>query len=97
MNDFPLAPLRLTAAQAGFRAREQLGDLTGLKAHTIAAIHPVPEGWRIAVDVVERSAVPDAQDLMATFEVHLSPDGELQSYSRKRRFLRKDIHIGEES
>ena len=41
-------------------------------------------GWKVLVEVLEREAIPDTQDLIGRYELSLSEDGELQGYSQVR-------------
>ncbi|MFB6167698.1 MAG: gas vesicle protein GvpO, partial [Haloferacaceae archaeon] len=38
-------------------------------------------GWRAVFEVVERSAVPDTQDIIGRYEVYLSATGEVEEYA----------------
>jgi hypothetical protein len=52
-------------------------------------------GWRAVFEVVERSAVPDTQDMIGRYELHLSPTGDVQEYSLQQRFKRSALQGGE--
>ena len=45
-------------------------------------------GWRVAVEVLELERIPSTTDVMATYEVRLDDEGELQGYRRVHRYLR---------
>jgi hypothetical protein len=49
------------------------------------------DGWRAVFEVVERSAVPDTQDMIGRYELHLSPSGDVQEYSLQQRFKRSEL------
>ena len=52
-------------------------------------------GWRAVFEVVERSAVPDTQDMIGRYELRLSPSGDVQEYSLQQRFKRSELQGGE--
>jgi hypothetical protein len=52
-------------------------------------------GWRAVFEVVERSAVPDTQDIIGRYELLLSPSGEIQEYSLQQRFKRSELQGSE--
>lgn len=51
-------------------------------------------GWRAVFEVVERSAVPDTQDMIGRYELQLSPSGDVQEYSLQQRFKRSELQGG---
>jgi Gas vesicle synthesis protein GvpO. len=48
-------------------------------------------GWRALFEVVERSAVPDTQDIIGRYELHLSRTGTVKEYSLQQRFKRSEL------
>lgn len=52
-------------------------------------------GWRAVFEVVERSAVPDTQDIIGRYELFLSSSGEVREYSLQQRFKRSELQNGE--
>jgi hypothetical protein len=48
-------------------------------------------GWRALFEVVERSAVPDTQDIIGRYELHLSGTGAVEEYSLQQRFKRSEL------
>jgi len=71
-------------------AKEQLSDLTGLKAGTVSGMSRDGDIWNITVEMIEMTRIPTAQDVLATYECKVSADGNLESYKRTRRYLRGD-------
>ncbi|MFF7093871.1 gas vesicle protein [Streptomyces rubradiris] len=69
-------------------AREQLTELTGLVPEAVTSFEQTADGWSLEVEVVEIDRVPDTMSVMATYQVDLSPDGELEGYRRVRRYER---------
>ncbi|MEU9896259.1 gas vesicle protein [Streptomyces phaeochromogenes] len=69
-------------------ARTQLAELTGMEAETVSSFERTEDGWNLEVEVLEVSRVPDTMSLLASYEVSLSPQGELTGYRRVRRYER---------
>jgi hypothetical protein len=76
------------------RAKEQLAQLTGLKAGTVSALSKDEEGWHVTVDVIEMKYVPDTKDVLAAYETLLDNEGNLLSYQRTRRYRRDQVTEG---
>lgn len=47
-------------------------------------------GWKVLVEVLERKAVPDSQDLIGIYEVILGARGEILGYKRTKVRHRTD-------
>jgi len=54
---------------------------------TVIGIEEADGEWRVTVEVVERRAVPDSQDLLGRYEVRLNVEGELLGW--RQRMVRK--------
>lgn len=58
----------------------------------ITTVEPTDDGgWRAVFEVVERSAVPDTQDLIGRYELTLSGTGDVEEYSLLQRFKRSEL------
>lgn len=66
------------------------GKLIGHEFDGVSEISPMDEGWRAVVEVIERSAVPDTQDIIGRYEIELDEDGVVQGYRRLGRYRRGD-------
>lgn len=69
--------------------REELRRLTGLKLSSTVETAKSDEGWRVCVEMVEKSSIPDGMDVLATYEVLLDAEGQVLEF--KRKGLRKRI------
>ncbi len=80
------------------KAREQLGDMTGLElGSTLSAVKDDEGVWRVALEAVEKKSLPDSQDILATYEVSLDDGGNVTDFSRTRMRKRGDTFTpGEE-
>jgi hypothetical protein len=71
------------------RAREELVELTGLEAEGVTALEQEEDGaWRVTVEMLELSRIPETDDMLGSYEVELDEDGEILSYRRLRRYSR---------
>ncbi len=69
-------------------ARTQLAELTGMEAESVSSFERTEDGWQLEVEVLEVSRIPDTMSLLASYEVSLSPQGDLTGYRRVRRYER---------
>lgn len=66
------------------------GDLIGRPFDGVTEVTATQEGWHAIVEVVERRAVPDTQDVIGRYEIELDEDGVIQGYRRLDRYRRGD-------
>jgi cobalamin biosynthesis protein CobT len=48
-------------------------------------------GWRTLVELVERSAIPDTQDIIGRYEITLDHSGSVEGYELRERYQRGDM------
>jgi Gas vesicle synthesis protein GvpO len=77
-----------TAAQ---HAARFVARLSGRRPESVISIERKDEEWRVGVEVVEVSRIPDTADILAVYEVRLDADGDLISYRRMRRYARGQL------
>ncbi|MCW3065731.1 MAG: gas vesicle protein [Solirubrobacterales bacterium] len=76
-------------------ARQQVSEMTGLQSGTVTGLDRAGEDrWVVTVEVVELARVPDTMDVMGTFEVTLSEEGELVALRRSGRRRRSQTDQG---
>jgi len=80
-----------TGPKIAQRAREQLAQLTGLKPETVSALSKDEEGWHVTVEFVELKRIPEATDVLASYQALLDDEGNLLRYQRTRRYLRGEV------
>jgi Gas vesicle synthesis protein GvpO len=74
------------------KAREQVKELAGVHAETVSGLVPDGDhGWVVTVEAVELPRVPNTMDLMGTYEVTLSEEGELRGFRRVGRYTRAAV------
>lgn len=64
------------------QAKEELSTLTGLQPSTVLGIVKEGEEWIVTMEMVEKKSIPDAMDVLGTYEVRLNSDGELLNFNR---------------
>lgn len=67
-------------------------ELIGYDLESIVGVARDDEGWQVTVEVVERGAVPDTQDIIGQYEVDLDDDQTVTGFRRVDRFRRGDMH-----
>lgn len=78
-------------AEVARAARRQLGELTGRQPESVLGLHKDDDGWKVTVEVVELSRVPNSTDLLGCYVVALDGQGELVGYERVRRYQRGQV------
>jgi hypothetical protein len=53
--------------------------------------HGKEDGWVVTVEVLELERVPNTMDLLATYCVELSEDGDVLGFERRRRYHRAAV------
>ena len=78
----------VSPADAARIARGHLAQLTGRPIESVLGLHRDDDGWKVTVEVVELSRIPNSTDLLGCYVVEVDDDGELVGYSRNRRYHR---------
>jgi hypothetical protein len=73
------------------RAKEVLPGLMNRELSGVTGVAKTEEGWRVDLEVVERKAVPDTQDVLGVYEVSLDDSGQVKGYARTRVRRRMDL------
>jgi gas vesicle protein GvpO len=79
---------RLSASELGAAALATVRELTGYEPEAVIAFEWDGEYWRITVDALELSRVPNTTDILGEYEIRLDDQGTLHGYKRTRRFVR---------
>jgi hypothetical protein len=73
-------------------ARAQVADVTGHNVEGVSGFHRDDgEGWTVLVEVLELERVPNTMDLLATYAVTVSDDGDVVGMERRRRYHRAAV------
>ncbi|GKZ12209.1 gas vesicle protein GvpO, halophile-type [Haladaptatus sp. T7] len=65
-------------------------DLVGHPLDGIIEITDDGDGWEVVVEMVERSAIPDTQDILGQYAISLSESGDVSGYRLRERYRRGD-------
>jgi hypothetical protein len=65
-----------------------ISQLTGRRPETVLGIRKDDDGWKVTLELVELSRVPNSTDLLGCYVVDLDDQGELVGYERVRRYQR---------
>jgi Gas vesicle synthesis protein GvpO len=70
------------------QARRYAEQLTGHEVEGFSSLEQDDRGWRIGLEVVELSRVPSTTDVLGSYELVLSDDGEFVDFRRAHRYYR---------
>jgi hypothetical protein len=85
---------RLSAAELSQAALTTVQELTGYDPEAVTGLEWDGEFWRVTVDALELTRVPNTTDVLGEYVVQLDERGTLRGLRRTRRFQRG--HAGEE-
>lgn len=69
-------------------------EIIGRELDAVIEVDRRDDGWLAVVEVVERPAVPDTQDILGRYEIDLA-DGAVTGYRRIDRYRRSDTDAGD--
>lgn len=64
------------------QAMRQIRELVQKKPLAVIAVEKEGTRWKALVEVLERKAIPDTQDIIGVYEILLTDSGELSSYKQ---------------
>jgi Gas vesicle synthesis protein GvpO len=79
---------RLSASELSQAALTTVQELTGYKPEAVTGLEWDGEFWRVTVDALELSRIPNTTDVLASYVVQLDDGGTLRGFRRARRFQR---------
>ena len=80
---------RLSGSEAIERIRRELPALLGKPIEAVLGLdRDDEERWRVTVSVVELARIPHSTDVLGSYAVTLTAEGELDAYRRTRRYYR---------
>lgn len=81
-----------SGGQVAQRARRELAEITGLEPQGVTALEQYDDGtWKVTVELLELSRIPETDDVLGSYEVEVDEDGELLGYRRLRRYARSHV------
>ncbi|MBE0427760.1 MAG: gas vesicle protein [Nitrospirae bacterium] len=78
------------------KALPLIESIVNKKAEGITGVTKDGEEWKVVVEVLERKAIPDTQDILNIYELKLTADLELTGYKRIGMRHRGDMMQDEE-
>ncbi len=79
------------------RVRDSASDLIGRALDGIVEIERDDGQWHALVEIVERSSVPDTQDIIGRYALDLDDGGRITGYRRLERYRRGDTRRDDEA
>ena len=64
------------------QAKKELASLTNLELSTILGTSKEGEEWVVTLEMVEKKSIPDAMDILGTYEVRLDSSGQVLNFNR---------------
>jgi len=71
-----------TIEEVGDKALREIEHLLKKKAEGVMGISKEGENWTVQLEVLERKAVPDTQDILGMYEMKLDTDLNVTEYRR---------------
>jgi hypothetical protein len=71
-------------------ARSEVAEVTGRRVETVSGLRRDGDDstWIVDVEVLEMERIPSTMDLLASYAVTLSEDGDVLGFERRRRYHR---------
>lgn len=76
-------------------AKGHLSEITSLKVNNITGIRRDEDKWCVTFELIEKTSIPDAMDVLGIYELVLNENGELVNFERKSIRKRGDTQMGE--
>jgi hypothetical protein len=84
-------PAHLTIGEVMARARREIAAVTDLPILSVIRSGRSTEGgWTVELELLESAARMGDNDLLASYEVHFDPFGEVSGINRTGRYHRED-------
>jgi len=64
------------------QAKTELTSLIKLEPSTVMSATKESDEWVVTLEMVEKKSIPDAMDILGTYEVRLDNNGQLLNFSR---------------
>lgn len=91
-NEAATGPDSIGLVEARTVALERAETVLSDPVDSVIEVAADGDDWLVAVEVVERSAVPNTQDLLGRYELTVGADGQLAGYELVGRYKRADLH-----
>ena len=88
-------PKQLGGRELVTRAKSHVHELTGRRPESVSGLERWGDGWRVTFEFLELSRVPPTTDVLGTYHLDLTEDGEIAGLQRSRRYLRNQPEGGD--
>ena len=78
----------MTAGEAAKAALREIAALTAKQPEGVTEVERTEDGWTVGIELIEDQRIPSSSDILATYEIAIGPEGEMESYRRIRRYAR---------
>ena len=78
----------MSAVEAARAAARQIAELTAKQPEGVTGVERTEDGWTVGIELLEDQRIPSSSDILATYEVTIDADGEMESYRRIKRYAR---------
>jgi hypothetical protein len=85
-----------TVKEVGAQALFQIESIHKKKAQGIVSVSREGENWNVQLEVLERRAIPDTQDILGIYELKLDSELDVLEYKRVGMRHRGDMIIPDE-
>jgi hypothetical protein len=82
---------RLSTQELAKAALRTVKELTGYEAEAVTGLEWEGEEWKLTVEVLEMSRIPNTTDVLGEYEVKLDERGTLRGYRRTGRHIRGQV------
>ena len=70
-------------------AKQQVAELTGLPVESVSSLErDGDKNWVVTVETLELERIPNTMDLLGSYEITMSDDGDVVGFHRTRRYHR---------
>jgi hypothetical protein len=74
---------KMTIKGISEKAKSELTDLTSFEASSVVSIKRDADEWKVMVELLEKSGIPDRMDILGIYEARLDSAGNVTGYDRK--------------
>lgn len=78
------------------KARSELNSLTGLEISSTISAQREEDRWLVSLEAIEKRSIPDSMDILATYEMGIDLEGNMQEFRRTKMRKRIDTKDTEE-
>lgn len=89
-------PKQMRGQELVAKAKSLVHELTGRRPESVSGLERTGDGWRVTFEFLELSRVPPTTDVLGTYHLDVTEDGEVGGLKRVRRYLRNQPEDGDQ-